>query len=293
MTRSRKIGILCVLLSAVIFGFTPVLAGLSYQGGNNGVNMAFLRGLIPLPVLIVLGRLTAPGFRASRKQIRMGIIAGILQFGTSLLLYSSYSHISVGIATTLHFLYPLFVILYHVFADRMRLSRIKWAGLIVSIVGAAVMVEVGPGGLSPLGMALALLSGVVFAGYMIVLQKESSEPMPLYRLMTIVSITGAVMSAVCGIGMGKLTLSLTPQAWVYIVGATLLVSIGGCTLLQLGVRLAGDADSSIYSLLEPLTSILFGMMLLGETLTAKKALSCAMILIGLLITSLADRKKAD
>ena len=69
--------------------------------------------------------------------------------------------------------------------------------------------------------------------------------------------------------------------------------MGGCTLLQLGVRLAGDADSSIYSLLEPLTSILFGMMLLGETLTMKKALSCAMILGGLLITSLADRKKAD
>ena len=293
MNNSRKIGILCVLLSAVIFGFTPVLAGLSYQGGNNGVNMAFLRGVIPLPVLFVLGRLTAPGFRASKKQIRMGIIAGILQFGTSLLLYSSYSHISVGIATILHFLYPLFVILYHVFADRMRLNRIKWAGLIVSIVGAAVMVEVGPGGLSPLGMALALLSGVVFAGYMVVLQKESSEPMPLYRLMTIVSITGAIMSAVCGIGMGKLTLALTPQAWGYVVGATLLVSVGGCTLLQLGVRLAGDADSSIYSLLEPLTSILFGMMLLGETLTVKKGLSSAMILIGLLITSLADRKKAD
>lgn len=293
MNNSRKIGILCVLLSAVIFGFTPVLAGLSYQGGNNGVNMAFLRGVIPLPVLFVLGRLTAHGFRASKKQIRMGIIAGVLQFGTSLLLYSSYSHISVGIATILHFLYPLFVILYHVIADRMRPSRIKWAGLIISILGAAVMVEVGPGGLSPLGMALALLSGVVFAGYMVVLQKESSEPMPLYRLMTIVSITGAIMSAVCGIGMGKLTFSLTPQAWGYVVGATLLVSVGGCTLLQLGVRLAGDADSSIYSLLEPLTSILFGMMLLGETLTVKKGLSSAMILIGLLITSLADRKKAD
>ena len=293
MTRSRRTGILCVLLSAVIFGFTPVLAGLSYQGGNNGINMALLRALIPLPVLLVLGRITAPGFRASKKQIRMAVVAGILQFGTSLLLYSSYSHISVGIATTLHFLYPLFVIMYHVVADRMRLNRIKWAGLIVSIVGAAVMVEVGPGGLSPLGMALALLSGVVFAGYMVVLQKESSEPMPLYRLMTIVSITGAFMSAAFGLGMNKLTLSLTPQAWGCVVGATLLVSVGGCTLLQLGVRLAGDADSSIYSLLEPLTSILFGMMLLGETFTPKKALSCAMILGGLLITSLADRKKAD
>lgn len=293
MNRSRTTGILCVLLSACIFGFTPVLAGLSYQGGNNGVNMAFLRGVIPLPFLFVLGRVTAPRFRATRRQTAIALLAGVLQFGCSLLLYSSYSYLSVGIATILHFLYPLFVILYHVIADKMRPGRMKWAGLILGMLGAVVLVDIGPGGLSPMGMALAVLSGVVFAGYMVVLSKEAAEPMPLYRLMTLCTLSGSVLSAVCGIAMGKLTLSLTPQAWGYVVVATLLVSLGGCTLLQAGVRLAGDTDSSIYSLLEPLSSLIFGMLLLGETLTLKKGISSAMILGGLLLTALADKKKAE
>ena len=96
-----------------------------------------------------------------------------------------------------------------------------------------------------------------------------------------------------GLAMGKLTFSLTPAAWGYVVVATLLVSLGGCTLLQAGVRLAGDTDSSIYSLLEPLSSLIFGMLLLGETLTLKKGVSSAMILGDLLLTALADKKKSE
>jgi len=47
----------------------------------------------------------------------------------------------------------------------------------------------------------------------------------------------------------------------------------------------------VYSLLEPLTSIVFGLMLLGESITPRKSASCALILLGLLITALADRKR--
>ena len=107
MKKSRTLGMFYVFLSAVVFGFTPVLANLSYAGGNNGVNMAFLRALIPLPVMVLLGRMTSPGFRPSPRQWRIGLLAGCLNFGCSLMLYSSYSYIPVGIATTLHFLYPL------------------------------------------------------------------------------------------------------------------------------------------------------------------------------------------
>ena len=69
------------------------------------------------------------------------------------------------------------------------------------------------------------------------------------------------------------------------------VTIGGTAVFQAGVRLVGDADAAIYSLLEPITSIVFGLLLLGEVFTTRKAISCALILLGLLLTTLADRKK--
>lgn len=290
MKRSRGLGIFYVFLSAVVFGFTPVLANLSYAGGNNGVNMAFLRAVIPLPMLLALGHMTAPGYRASGRQIGRGAMLGVLQFGCTLMLYTSYSYIPVGIATTLHFLYPLFVMLYHLVRYRENPGWMKWLGLFLSLGGAMLLVETGDGGLSPFGMTLALLSGVVFAAYIILLQREADQPLPLYHLMTATSLSGAVLCAALGLMTGSLTISLTPQAWMYAAATALLVSIGGSAVFQAGVRIVGDSDAAIYSLLEPLTSIVFGLILLGEMITLRKGASCALILMGLLITALADRK---
>lgn len=288
--QKRVLGIFYVFLSAVVFGFTPIMANLSYAGGNNGVNMAFLRAVIPLPLLLILGRLTAPHCPASGRQIRTGIMLGLLQFGCTLMLYTSYSFIPVGIATTLHFLYPLFVMVYHLARYHENPGWLKWIGLFASLGGAMLLVETGPGGLSSFGMALALLSGVVFAAYIIVLQQEAHHPLPLYHLMTVTSLSGAALCAVLGCITNSLTFSLTPQAWAYAAATALLVSIGGSAVFQAGVRIVGDADAAIYSLLEPLTSIVFGLLLLGETITPRKSISCALILLGLLITALADRK---
>ena len=293
MKPNRGAGIFYVFLSAVVFGFTPILANLSYAGGNNGLNMAFLRAVLPLPLLLGLQRVTAPGHRATARQWRTGALLGCLQFGCTIMLYSAYSYIPVGIATTLHFLYPLFVMLYHMIRFREKPGKWKLAGLLLGMAGAVLLVELGEGGLSPFGMALALLSGVVFAAYIIVLQKEADQPLPLYKLMTATSLSGALLCLALGLGMGKLTLALTPQAWIYAIATALLVSIGGSAVFQAGVRIVGDTDAAVYSLFEPLTSLLFGLLLLGETFTVRKAVSCALILLGLFLTAMADRRKTE
>ncbi len=292
MKKTQIIGIICVLLSAVIFGFTPVLANLSYAGGNNGVNMAFLRCILPLPILFVLGQRAARGVKPTKSQIKQGALIGLLQFGCTLMLYSSYSYLSVGVATTLHFLYPLFVIVWNVVARHEKPGALKWAGLILGTIGAACLIDLSDGGMSPTGVVLALLSGVLFAAYIIAVEREGEKPMPLYQLMTVLSISGAALCGVVGLGLQKLTFSLTGESWLYTIACAMLVAIGGSALFQAGIRRVGDADAAIYSLLEPLTSIVFGVWLLGETMNSRKYLSCGLILLGLALAALADRQKA-
>lgn len=279
----RLTGYAGVLASAVIFGFTPVLAALSYQGGSNGVNMAFLRAALPLPVLYALARRHPKPDAAQR---RLGAVLGLLLFGCALLLYSSYAYIPVGLATTLHFLYPLYVVLYEWLVQRRSPGALRLAGLVLGLSGSMLFLQPGEGALHPAGLLLALLSGVCYAGYIVVLSRESQRPMPLYRLMFEVSRSGAVLCLVAGLLLGRLTLRLTPQAWVCAVLVALLASVVACVLFQAGVRIVGKANAAIFSLLEPITSIVFSILLLGDALSPAKLTGCALILAGLLVTAL-------
>ena len=46
-------GIIFTIISAFVFGFTPILAKFTYDGGNNAITLTFLRALFGIPFLYV------------------------------------------------------------------------------------------------------------------------------------------------------------------------------------------------------------------------------------------------
>jgi len=288
---NRQAGILFIMISAVIYGFTPVLAASSYRYGNNGINMAFFRALIPLPVLIGIVLGVNHKAKVSSGQILLGIVAGFLSFGYVLLLYSSYEYISVGMATVLHFLYPLYVVLFEALFRRKRLRHMQAVGLTLCFIGVLFSVEPGGNGkLNWTGILLAIGSGIVYAAYIILLEQESKRPLPVYLLMMIISLTGVVLCGTVGMIAGRITFSLPTAAWTYLVPCVLLVSLVACILFQLGTRNIGGTDAAIYSLLEPVTSIVFGCLLMGDTVRVSNTIGSTLILSGLFCNALAERQ---
>jgi len=282
-------GMIYALSSAVIFGFTPVLAAISYQGGNNGINMAFLRAALPLPLLFLLAKRSGHGMRPLLNQKRMGIYLGFLLFGCTLLLYSSYSFIPVGVATTLHFIYPLYVVVYKAVFHGQKLEGRCIAGLILGVTGALLFLDTSGQILDWRGLVLAVLSGMLYAAYIIVLGCESKHPMPLYQLMLVVSITGAVFCGGVALATRQLVLEMTGKAWLCAAAVAFLVTVVSCVLFQAGVRLIGEANAATFSLLEPITSIVFGFILLNDLFSPAKLAGCVLILSGLFFTAVSSR----
>ncbi len=288
MKKNRFIGQLSVFGSSLIFGFTPVLAAISYRGGNNGINMAFIRALFPIPVLLWIGRkMPWP----SKGQWKRGLIAGCLSFGCMLLLNTSYEHISPGLATTLHFLYPMYVAVFEAVRAKKSPGKRRIFGLALGIVGTLLFLEKGESG-SLLGLGLAIASGLVYSGYIIMLGKEAQDPMPIFRLILLVSISGVFMCGLLGVAMGKITFVMSPLAWVCAISVALLAAVFGSTLFQYGVRSVGEGNAALFSLFEPIISILFSVLLLNDTLSFQKVIGSALILSGLFITQLPGKRKA-
>ncbi len=83
---------------------------MSYDLGSTPETLTFYRNLLVLPVLAAVMGIRRISFRLPLRTLRTIVLVGVLGRGiTTLLLYSSYVYIGVGTATTLHFLYPVFV----------------------------------------------------------------------------------------------------------------------------------------------------------------------------------------
>lgn len=103
-------GIIFTIISAFVFGFTPILAKLTYDGGNNAITLTFLRALLGLPFLYAGMRKNHTPMKITKREFFHFIVLSFLGIGiTTTALYASYNYISVGMATTIHFIYPCVV----------------------------------------------------------------------------------------------------------------------------------------------------------------------------------------
>lgn len=284
-------GIILVMVSAFIFGFTPILGKLSYAGGNNAVMLTFLRAFLALPLLYVMLRVKNISFSLTKKEKRDILFLSV--FGsslTTLTLYASYNFIPIGLATTLHFLFPSLVLVYSIIflGDKARKQQIL--ALLISSIGILLFCEFGSH-ISATGIMLAIISAAAWA-FAIVFQYHSGlvylHPLKLcFYQSCVVSVTMLLF----GILSGKFTLNMTPMAFGYSIIISLCVSIGALSCLQMGIKHVGSTAASILSMLEPITSIVFSLLILNETITIKKGIGCIAIIVGVVILTLFSNDK--
>lgn len=278
----RTKGIIYTILSALIYGFTPILARMAFDGGANGITASFIRGIASLPLLWIVLRCRkipiSPG-----KDLLPLLCVGV--FGTALttiLLYMSYGYISVGLATTIHFTYPILVTLGCVILFGEKLNLSKKIALILCTVGILTFMD-SPGKAGVTGIFLSLFSGVTYAFYMIYIEKSELKNMHYLKLTFYLNLIMSVMAGVFGGYSGMLNLSLSLSAWLLCICVSLFTSFGALPLLQQGIKKTGASTAAILSTLEPITSVILGMLILSESMSLFKLGGCVLILVSVLL----------
>lgn len=288
-------GIFFTAASAVIFGFTPILARISYDGGANGITMTFLRCFLALPVLFGILKIKGVPLALEQGSGKPVCLCGIFgAFATTVTLYASYSYIPVGMATTLHFVYPVLVNVGCVLFFKERVTVKKIAALLCGITGIFLFMDnFSAGSGSRTGIFLALLSGLLFSIHMIVMDKSKIKNMYYFKLSFYLCAFGAVLSGIYGGITGQLTFHLTGQAWLFAFFVSIFASVGAITLLQLGIRYTGASSAAILSTLEPITSVVLGVLVLGEYFTVRKIGGCAFILASVILIAFTGKNRAS
>lgn len=286
-------GIIFTAASAVIFGFTPILARISYDGGANGITMTFLRCLLSLPILFLILKIKGIPLKVEPAWRMPVAVCGVFgAFATTVTLYMSYSYIPVGMATTLHFIYPVLVTAGCVLIFREGITIKKVLALLCGAAGTVLFLEhfsaaTGSG----TGIFLALLSGLFYSIHMVVMDKSGIKNMHYFKLSFYLCLFGAALSGIYGGVTGQLALHLTGQAWLFAFLVSICASVGAISLFQLGIRYTGASTAAILSTLEPITSVILGVLVLGELFTARKIAGCLCILLSAVLIAAAGKKR--
>lgn len=284
--------VLSLTMGNILFGFGPVLQKFTFPYGGSGLLTAFYSsafGLIPLFILIKYNHLSLKSVRPIAGKLAVLCIGSS---GALLFLWSSYNYIPTGLATTLHYIYPMAIAVAMTVFYHEPFTGKKAVALLLVLCGIARIGASGGATLNPTGMVLALVSGFFWAFYIIYMEKSGlcEQPSPLISFCTtFANVPFALL--VCAV-TGKLVLYSAPCAWGIVVAVALLHRTVACSLFQIGLRRVEPVSAGILCTFEPVSALVFGYFLLGEAVSARQLSGLIFILSGIIVNVLAGKKRS-
>ena len=289
---SKRTGLLLAALAAIFFGLSSITAKMASIGaGGNGISIAFYRNLSVLPVLAAILKIKGYGFAVTKKQLVSLLFIGMTCGGlTAMLLYLSYDYISVGLTLCLHFLYPALVALFYAVFFKQKLTKIQGTSLLLACLGIWVMMF---GGLeaNPLGLTLALLSSVAYSAYLIISDRSGVRELTGFKISFYNTLFGSIFLFVFGHIFGFSFAECRPAGWIWLFLTGLMVVCIGNVMTPEAVKRIGPTVTGILGILEPITSLVCSILLLGEPLTKRSLLGGILVLGSAFLITLGDYKK--
>lgn len=279
MISEKMRGYVLGAVAAASYGLNPLFALPLYGAGVGVDSVLFYRYVLAVIMLGALMIFRRQSFAVGRRDIAPLAVMGLLFSFSSLFLFQSYELMEAGIASTILFLYPLFVAVIMAAGFGERTSRATIAAIVLSLAGIALLYQGGDGQtLSLAGIGLVVLSALFYAVYIVGVNRSSLSEMPTEKLSFYSLAIGALVYAV----RVRFGLSLQPIAapalWLNAVGLALFPTIISLVAMAGAIRRIGSTPTAILGALEPVTALFFGVLVFDERLTGRILTGVALIL---------------
>lgn len=277
-----KKGYIYTALSAIIFGLMPLLTKIIIARGATSLTIPFFRVFYVTIVLFFVLKIKKIDLHLEKRDLLSVILTSIFGSGiTIIILNESYNYVDTGIATSLHFLYPLFVAILCCFFYGEKIKKKQIISLSFALVGIICFMSKGNGSL--FGYFLAIASGLTYAYYLVKMDKTGLVKMNALKLFFYLALFTTIEIFTMNLFMQDIVFKMDVLSYVLLLVLALSSSFLATVLLQKGVLLLGSTRASFICLLEPVTSMIVGILWLKEALTFNKGLGGLAIIISLII----------
>lgn len=290
---NRIKGMAYAFVSSTTFGLAPFFTLCLIGVGYSSFEVLSYRWGIASLALGLFGLLGGCNYRISGSELRTVFVLSLFRATTSLSLVFAYQLISSGVASIIHFMYPLAVALAMMFIFREQKSIRILIATLISIVGA-VLLSLGNLDLSGenvvTGIVCASISVFSYAGYIIGVRKTRAADIHATVLTTYVMGFGALLFIIGGLFTGGVRIETEGQNWIYILGIALPTTAISNMALVKAIKHIGPTLTSIFGAMEPLTAVLLGIFVFHEAFTLSGAIGMLLIIFAVILVILMGKK---
>ncbi|MDA7416742.1 DMT family transporter [Xenophilus arseniciresistens] len=288
--RSAAVGLAFAFIGAIAFSGKAIIIKLAYRHQVDAVTLIMLRMLFALPLFLAMAWWSGRGKPALTRRDWLGVLG--LGFSgyylASFLDFAGLAYITASLERLILYLNPTLVMLFGWLAWRQRITLRQMAGMAISYAGVLLVfgheVQVGTAGATAWGALLVFLSAVSYAIYLV----WSGE---FVRRLGSLRLVGLATSVACVLCIAQFLLlnpldaafALAPEViWLSVLNATLCTAVP-VLLVMMAVERIGAAATAQTGMIGPLSTILMGVVLLGEPFTLWTAAGTALVLAGIYV----------
>lgn len=281
-------GIILAIISAICYGMNPLGALFLYEEGLNVNSVIFYRFIFASILLAIFMLIKKDSFYLKFKEIILLVLLGLL-FGISAIsLFNSFLYMDAGLASTVLFIYPIFVAIIMALFFKEKNSIITILSIIFAFIGVVLLYESDGANVSNFGIFLVIVSSLCYAIYIVIINqylKMSALKVTFYSMLfcTITILIHSFFDS---------SLNIMPlvnfNMWFYTIFLALVPTIISLLFLIKAIQLIGSTSASILGALEPLTAVLIGVYVFNEKITFWLVIGIVFILFGVILIVLKD-----
>ena len=288
--KSLAPGLALATFGAIAFSGKAIIVKLAYRHGVDAVTLIMLRMLFALPLFSVMAWWAGRGKPPLTRRDWFGVLG--LGFSgyylSSFLDFAGLAYITASLERLILYLNPTLVLLFGWIAFRRRITRWQLAGMAISYSGVLLVfgheVSMGQSAAAAWGAFLVFLSAVSYAIYLV----ASGE---FVKRLGSLRLVGLATSVACLLCIAQFLLlrpmsaafEVAPEViWLSVLNATLCTAVPVLAVMM-AIERIGPAMAAQTGMVGPLSTILMGVLLLGEPFTAWIAAGTVLVITGIFV----------
>ena len=285
-------GYLFALVSALTYGMIPLfmipLKKLDFFSVDTALFYRFL-----IAAILILGYLVFYQKESVKINLKEGFVLSVLGLFYALsaeFLFIAYDFLSPGIASTIFFIYPIIVALILGIFFKEKITLATTISLLIVVVGVGVLSIKDNFEINYIGLFVSLLGALMYALYMIIVNKtkiKASGVKVSFYSMVFASLFFLVKTLVLGNSVVIPSLEIGTHLALFSLITTALSVVS----LVYAIKYIGSTPTAIMGAVEPVVAVMISVGLFGEALTFSLIAGVIIIISGVLIDVVFNKKK--